>query len=519
MKLFAHIKQDLPAGIVVLFVAIPLCLGIAMASGAPLFSGLIAGIVGGIVVGSISNSSLGVSGPAAGLAVIVLEAIDNFGSFEIFLLSVMVAGLIQLLLGFFKAGIIAHFFPSSVIKGMLSGIGIIIALKQIPHAFGHDEDYPGNLDFSQADGENTLTELIKMWDSISLNSLALALGSLIILVLWQRVFKEKAKFFQLVQGPIVVVLIGIIYQHLCVQFAPGFAINAQHLVNVPVANNMNDFLGQFKLPEFSALSEPRVYVVGLTIAIVASLETLLSVEATDKLDPFKRITSTNRELLAQGTGNLLSGLIGGLPVTQVIVRSSANIQSGGRTKLAGILHGVLLLVSVIVIPTQLNYIPLSVLASILIMVGYNLAKPSLFRKMYRLGLKQFLPFIVTLIGILFTDLLLGIACGLIVAFTILIRNNYLNSHFLHKEEKEELDGTFKISIVLSEEVSFLNKGAILRELNAVPEGSSLVIDIRNCVRIDYDVVEVIANFKQYTAADRQIKVEVLGEQQFDIADY
>ena len=519
MKLFSHIKQDIPAGIVVLFVAIPLCLGIAMASGAPLFSGLIAGIIGGIVVGSISNSALGVSGPAAGLAVIVLDAINDFGSFEIFLVAVVIAGLIQLILGFAKAGIIAYFFPSSVIKGMLSGIGIIIALKQIPHAVGHDEDYEGNLDFIQPDGENTLTELIKMWDSISPNAFFLALTSLIILILWQRVLAKKARFFQLVQGPIVVVLLGIIYQKVTMNFAPELAISAQHLVNVPVAKNFSDFFAQFTMPDFTALNKVEIYITAVTIAIVASLETLLSVEATDKLDPFKRITPTNRELVAQGAGNILSGLIGGLPVTQVIVRSSANIQSGGRTKLAGILHGVFLLISIIVIPTQLNFIPLSVLAAILILVGYKLAKPSLFRKMYKLGLKQFLPFIVTVVSIIFTDLLIGIGCGLVVAFSILIRNNYLNSHFLHKVEKEGHDGSHKIMMVLSEEVSFLNKGAILKELNSISEGSSLTIDIRGCRKMDYDVYEIIANFKTFTAINKNIEVKVLSEKPMDVADY
>jgi MFS superfamily sulfate permease-like transporter len=518
MKLFNHLKQDIPASIVVLFVAIPLCLGIAMASGAPLFSGLISGIIGGIIVGSISGSALGVSGPAAGLAVIVLTAIQDLGSFEVFLLTVVLAGLIQLILGIARAGIIGYFFPSSVIKGMLSGIGIIIALKQIPHAVGHDEDYEGDLAFNQADGENTITELIKMWDSISINALIISVVSLLILIYWERVLSKKGKFFQLVQGPIVVVVLGIIYQKITLGLAPDLAISPQHLVNVPVASSFGDFLGQFSLPDFSALGRTEVYITAITIAIVASLETLLSVEATDKLDPHKRITPTNRELVAQGAGNMISGLIGGLPVTQVIVRSSANVQSGGRTKLAGILHGVLLLISVIVIPELLNYIPLAVLAAILILVGYKLAKPSLFKRMYKLGTKQFLPFIATVVAIVFTDLLIGIGCGMAVAFAILIRNNYLNSHFLHKIEKEE-DGTHKVTMILSEEVTFLNKGAILKELNELPEGSTVTIDIRDSFRVDYDVYEIIANFKRYTAADKNITVGVLSNKHFDVADY
>jgi len=518
MKLFSHLKQDIPASVVVFFVAIPLCLGIALASGAPLFAGLISGIIGGIIVGSISGSALGVSGPAAGLAVIVLNAIQDLGAYDVFLLAVVLAGVIQLILGVLRAGIIGYFFPSSVIKGMLSGIGIIIALKQIPHAFGYDKDYEGDLNFVQPDGQNTLTELVNMLDYVSPAAIGVSLFSLFLLVFWEKVLSKQGKFFELIQGPFAVVVLGILYQLITLQIAPSWAFSPEHLVTVPVAENFSEFIGQFRLPDFTAIFSPEVYVTAGTIAVVASLETLLSVEATDKLDPKKRVTPTNRELIAQGTGNIFSGLIGGLPVTQVIVRSSANVQSGGQTKLAGILHGFLLLISVILIPHVLNYIPLSVLAAILILVGYKLAKPSLFKKMYKLGYKQFLPFVVTIIVIVFTDLLTGIGCGMAVAFAILIRNNYLNSHFLHKIDKQE-DGEHKVTMVLSEEVTFLNKGAILKELNSLPEGSTVTIDIRDSFRVDYDVYEIIANFKRYTAVDKDIAVGVLSNKHFDVADY
>jgi MFS superfamily sulfate permease-like transporter len=517
MKLFKEVKHDIPSSVVVFFVAIPLCLGIALASGAPLFSGLIAGIIGGIVVGSISGSSLGVSGPAAGLAVIVLNAIDSLGAYDVFLLAVVIAGLIQVILGIAKAGIIGYFFPSSVIKGMLTGIGIIIVLKQIPHAFGYDKDYEGDLDFEQPDGENTFSELFNMIDYIEPAAVLVSVSALLIMILWENVLSKKGRFFQIIQGPFVVVVLGILYQYFTSKMAPAWSFGREHLVNVPVAEDFSGFIGQFSLPDFSALGDSSVYVVAVTIAVVASLETLLSVEATDKLDPQKRVTPTNRELIAQGAGNFLAGLIGGLPVTQVIVRSSANIQSGAKTKLSGILHGFLLLISVALFPGVLNFIPLSVLAAVLFVVGYKLAKPALFKKMYQLGRKQFLPFIVTILGVVFTDLLTGIGLGLVVAIFIILRNNLQNSYFLHKEVVH--DGQNKILMTLSEEVTFLNKGAILNELNNVPENSQVVIDMRNSVRIDYDVYEIIANFKRHNASQRNIDVIVKSNKEFNVADY
>jgi MFS superfamily sulfate permease-like transporter len=517
MSLFKELKSDFPASIIVFFVALPLCLGIALASGAPLFSGVIAGIVGGIVVGSLSGSSLGVSGPAAGLAVIVLSSIQELGSYEVFLLAVVFAGVFQLILGVLKAGIIGYYFPSSVIKGMLSGIGIIIILKQIPHAFGYDADYEGDMDFVQADGENTFTELFNIIDNVSTPALTVAVISLAILLLWDNVLSKRSKAFSLIPGPLVAVTFGISFELLTNAFLPNWSISSEHLVSVPVAENLSGFIGQFSLPDFSQIGNYNIYVIALTMAIVASLETLLSVEATDKLDPKKRVTPTNRELLAQGAGNVISGMIGGLPITQVIVRSSANIQSGGKTKLSGILHGILLLVSVIFIPKLLNQIPLAVLASILLVVGYKLAKPSLFKAMYKLGPKQFFPFIVTLVGIVLTDLLTGIALGVGVAIFFIVKNNYSNSHFMHIKETE--GDSRKVEMTLSEEVTFLNKGAILQELNNLENGCEVIIDIRKSIRVDYDVYEIIENFRSNTAVDRDIKVIIKSNTEYSTADY
>ena len=455
--MFKYIKNDLPASIVVFFVALPLCLGIALASGAPLFSGLIAGIIGGILVGSLSGSKIGVSGPAAGLAAIVLTAIGSLGGYENFLVAVVLGGIIQLIFGFLKAGIIGYYFPSSVIKGMLTGIGIIIILKQIPHFFGYNTNPEGDFAFFQMDGENTFSEIFKTINNISLGSTIVGFIGLGLLLLWSAVLSKKGKIFQLIQGPLVAVVAGIIYYFVTDQNSK-YGISPSNLVSVPVPDNLDSFIGQFSFPNFSAITNPEIWVVAFTIALVASLETLLCTEATDKLDPHKNVTPTNRELLAQGTGNIISGLIGGLPITQVIVRSSANIQSGGRTKMSTIIHGFLLLISVILIPTLLNKIPLSVLAAILLIVGYNLAKPALFVQMYKVGWKQFLPFTVTVFGIVFTDLLIGIGMGLAVGIVVILIKSFQNSHFLHIEDKS--NGKHKIKMTLAEEVTFFNKGAI-----------------------------------------------------------
>ncbi|MFT4684150.1 MAG: MFS superfamily sulfate permease-like transporter [Urechidicola sp.] len=505
--IFSNIKNDLPASIVVFFVALPLCLGIALASGAPLFSGLIAGIIGGVIVGSLSGSKIGVSGPAAGLAAIVLTAIGTLGGYENFLVAVVLGGIIQIIFGFLKAGIIGYYFPSSVIKGMLTGIGIIIILKQIPHFFGYDATPEGNFAFFQVDGENTFSEIFKAINNISLGATIIGVIALLILLLWSNVLSKKGKIFQLVQGPLVAVVAGILY-FLATESNSKFGVNVSHLVSVPVPDSFDSFLGQFSFPNFGAITNPDIWVVAFTIALVASLETLLCVEATDKLDPHKNVTPTNRELLAQGTGNIISGMIGGLPITQVIVRSSANIQSGGRSKLSTIIHGFFLLISVILIPSLLNKIPLSVLAAILLIVGYKLAKPALFKKMYDLGWKQFIPFTVTVLGIVFIDLLYGIGLGLGIGVIVILIKSFQNSHFLHKEDKS--NGTQKMKMTLAEEVTFFNKGAILKELDAIPENSYLELDVRKTRYLDNDIIEILEDFA-FKANERNIDIKIISE--------
>ncbi|UKM65714.1 SulP family inorganic anion transporter [Flavobacteriaceae bacterium GSB9] len=505
--MFKTIKKDLPASIVVFFVALPLCLGIALASGAPLFSGLIAGIIGGIVVGALSGSKVGVSGPAAGLAAIVLTAIGSLGGYQNFLVAVVLGGAIQLLFGVLKAGIIGYYFPSSVIKGMLTGIGIIIILKQIPHFFGYDAEPEGADSFFETSGENTFSAILNMVDNITLGSLLIGAIGLAILILWDRVLTKKAKIFQLIQGPLVAVVLGIIFYSIT-KSHDTLAISSSHLVSVPVPDDTASFLAQFSFPNFAVITNPDVWIVAFTIALVASLETLLCVEATDKLDPHKNVTPTNRELLAQGTGNIISGMIGGLPITQVIVRSSANIQSGGESKMSAIIHGFFLLISVILIPTLLNMIPLSVLAAILLVVGYKLAKPSLFKTMYKLGWKQWVPFIVTILGIVFIDLLYGIGLGLLVGIVVILLKSYQNSHFLHIEDKS--NGKHKIKMTLAEEVTFFNKGAILKELDSLPKDTYLELNLLKTRYLDNDIIEILEDFL-FKAKERNIDIKLVSK--------
>ncbi|SFZ90449.1 Sulfate permease, MFS superfamily [Flaviramulus basaltis] len=505
--MFKTIKKDLPASIVVFFVALPLCLGIALASGAPLFSGLISGIIGGVIVGSLSGSKIGVSGPAAGLAAIVLTAIGTLGGYQNFLVAVVLGGVIQLLFGVLKAGVIGYYFPSSVIKGMLTGIGIIIILKQIPHFFGYDAEPEGADSFFVISGENTFSAILNVLDNITVGSMTVGFIALAILLLWDKILTKKGRIFQLIQGPLVAVVVGIIFYSLT-QSNEAFAISPSHLVSVPVPEDASSFLAQFSFPNFNAITNPDIWVIAFTIALVASLETLLCVEATDKLDPNKNVTPTNRELLAQGTGNIISGLIGGLPITQVIVRSSANIQSGGVSKMSAIIHGFFLLISVILIPRLLNMIPLSVLAAILLIVGYKLAKPALFKKMYDLGWKQWIPFTVTVFGIVFIDLLYGIGLGLAVGIVVILLKSYQNSHFLHIEDKS--NGKHKIKMTLAEEVTFFNKGAILKELDSLPRDTYLEIDILKTRYLDNDIIEILEDFA-YKAKERNIDIKLVSK--------
>jgi MFS superfamily sulfate permease-like transporter len=507
-SIFSSIRYDLPASIVVFFVAVPLCLGIALASGAPLFSGIIAGIVGGIVVGSLSNSSLGVSGPAAGLTVIVFSAIQQLQSFDVFLMAVVLAGVLQIILGLVKAGIIGYYFPSSVVKGMLTAIGIIIILKQIPHAFGYDADYQGDFAFMQTDGHNTFSELIHMLNAVTPGAVVVSIISLTILFIWDAHLVKKYATLKYIQGPLVAVVVGILYQSITSAYLPQWSLEGEHLVNVPVSENLSGFFGQFTSPDFSALFRGDVWTVAFTLAIVASLESLLSTEATDKLDPYKRTTNPNRELIAQGSGNIVSGLIGGIPVTQVILRSSANIHSGGKTKLSTILHGLFLLVCVLMIPRVLNLVPLAVLASILLVIGYKLANLEIFRQMARLGWSQFLPFVATIVAIVLTDLLTGISIGLVVSIVIVLRNSYMNSHYIREEPGSSMKPALRMT--LAEEVVFLNKGRIKKDLNEVPEGAKVTIDMSRSFIIDHDVLEIISEFKNQ-AKTKKIEVTLIHE--------
>jgi MFS superfamily sulfate permease-like transporter len=501
-------KNDFPASIVVFFVALPLCLGIALASGAPLFSGVIAGIIGGIIVGMASGSQLGVSGPAAGLAVIVLAAISSLGSFEAFLLAVLVAGIIQFLLGYFKAGFIAYFFPSSVIKGMLTGIGLLIILKQIPYALGYQTDYEGSQSFLETGGGNTFSSLIDAWNLLTPGALVISAISLAILILWDVVLTKKHKFFLILQGPIAVVLIGILLNYLFQIGMLDFSLSPEQIVDLPVSNNLGEFVGQFTFPDFSQWSNIEIYKIGLVMAIVASLETLLCVEATDKLDPSKRVTPTNLELKAQGIGNMISGLVGGLPITQVIVRSSANITFGAQTKLSAILHGFWLLLSAITIASLLNMIPLASLATILIIVGYKLAKPSLFKQMYALGWEQFAPFAITVVAIILTDLLTGIGIGLTVAIIYTLHHSFRNSYHIRAEQITKA-GRATHHFTLAEEVSFFNKASIMEALEAIPANTHVIIDCTNCKSIAYDVQEFIHDY-QIHAKLKNIAVETIN---------
>ncbi|MFN0015893.1 MAG: SulP family inorganic anion transporter [Saprospiraceae bacterium] len=505
-NILASVKHDLPASIVVFLIALPLCLGIALASGAPLFSGMIAGIVGGVVIGWLSNSHTSVSGPAAGLTAVVLVSIQQLGSFQTFLLAVVVAGLLQLLLGMAKAGSLANFFPSSVIKGMLSGIGIIIILKQIPHALGYDKDAEGDMTFFEAGGSNTFTTL---WDTIMLyiqpGATLVALAALAILVLFER--PKAKKLLGPVPAALVAVTISILLNELFKASGTQLAILPEHLVSIPVAADINGFLGQFTLPDFSQWNNPDVYRIALTLAAVATIETLLCVEAIDKVDPEKRTTNPSTELRAQGIGNMVSGFIGGLPVTSVVVRSSANVNAGARTKLSAILHGIFLFVCVLAIPKVLNLIPLAALAAVLLQVGYKLAKVSIFKEVWASGKYQWWPFIATVAAVVLTDLLTGVAIGLCISIFSILRSNMKNAYVFHKEEYHKGD---IIRVKLAQEVSFLNKASIKMTLDHLPADSEVILDATDTAYIDHDVLEVINEFVAVKASAKNIKVLLNG---------
>lgn len=480
-----NLKRDLPASIVVFLVALPLCLGIALASGAPLFAGLIAGIVGGIVTASISGSQLSVSGPAAGLTAIVLGAITSLGGYQTFLLAVVLAGVIQLMLGIIKAGTIGNYFPSSVIQGMLAGIGLLLILKQLPHAFGVDKDFFGDENFAEKGGDNTFSSILNALGELSLAAVLISVLSILILAFWPKIKKLNT-----VPAPFIVVALGI---GIALMFkGTSHELKIEHMVNIPTFNGWNEFTNLFTSPNFAAINRFDVWLMAGTIAVVASLETLLGIEAVDKLDPIKRVTPTNRELIAQGVGNMASGMLGGLPMTSVIVRSSANTNAGARTKMSAIFHGTWLLLSFLFIPSLINMIPLACLAAILLFTGYKLTRISLFKSMYQKGWDQFIPFFVTVLAVVLTDLLKGVAIGMAFSIFYLLRTNMRNPFFYRVQEEGDKKN---IRIKLAEEVSFLNKAAIQVLLTGIPKETNVVIDGSNSRFIDPDVLETIFNYK------------------------
>ncbi|WP_140486730.1 SulP family inorganic anion transporter [Flavobacterium sp. GSA192] len=504
-NLFANLKSDFASGLVVFLVALPLCLGIAMASGAPLFSGIIAGVIGGIVVGYLSQSHISVTGPAAGLTAIVLTAITNLGAFDIFLTAVFIAGFIQLALGFLKAGSISNYFPTNVIEGMLAGIGIIIILKQLPHAFGYDADFEGDQSFAQVDGNNTLSSLFQIFDHFHLGAIIVSLFSLAILISWDKVaFLKK---FKLVPGALIAVIFGIALNQIFINSGSSLAITKEHLVSLPIPESLEDFKAIIVVPNFSQIINPDVWTVAVTIAIVASVETLLCIEASDRLDQQKRYTNTNVELKAQGVGNIVSSLLGGLPMTSVVVRSSANSNAGAKSKMSTIIHGVFLLLSVLIIPAILNKIPLATLATILILVGYRLAKPATIKHFWEKGKYQFVPFIATMVAVVVTDLLKGVMLGIIISVIFVLKGNLKKAYSFKKEEYEDGD---IIHIDLAQEVSFLNKAAIKQTLNDIPENSRVIINAHDTEYIAHDVLDLIREFKEIRAHDQNIKVKLKG---------
>ncbi len=498
-----YFKADMLSGMVVFLVALPLCLGIAVASGAPPFAGIITGVIGGIVVGLLSNSNVSVSGPAAGLIAIIVAAITDLG-YEPFLVAVVIAGLIQLTLGFLKAGSISSYFPTSVIEGMLVAIGIIIIKKEIPHAIGYDKEHEGDF-FSYellSEDKGFFTQIIHSFNYAHLGAIIITVVSIGILVAFNKV--PSLKKIKAIPGALVVVIVGIILNELFKSTGSSLAIIGQeHLVTLPTASSFSEFFGQFTTPDFSGFSNSKVWVVGVTIAIVASIETLLCLEAGDKMDPMKRFSSANTELKAQGVGNILSGLIGGIPMTSVIVRTSANVNAGARTKLSAVAHGIFLLLAVVSIPFLLNKIPMASLAAILIMIGLRLASPKVFTHMWHTGKHQFIPFVVTVVAVVLTDLLKGVGIGLAVSIFFILRGNMKLAYFFKKEKHKEGE---TIHIDLAQEVSFLNKAAVKQTLAHLPSNSKVVIDAANTVYIDYDVLELIRDFLNYGSKDKNIEV-------------
>lgn len=481
-------KKSVAPGLVVFLVALPLCLGIALASGAPPIAGIIAGVVGGVIVGFMSNSNVSVSGPAAGLAAIILAAISELGSFQLLLTAGILAGIIQLVLGFLRAGAIANFFPSSVIEGMLAGIGVVIVIKQLPLAFG-------------------VSALSDVQDiaSIHKGTLLMTVLSLAILIAWSK--SKRLKKIAFLPAALVVVVVGILLNQLWIYTGSSWAIDASQVVAIPVLDGLSSISSLLVFPDWTGLTNPTVWIVAGTIAIVASIETLLCIEATDRLDPLKRHTDTNRELKAQGIGNIISSLIGGLPMTSVVVRSSANVNAGGLYKASAIIHGVFLLLAVVALPFVLNMIPLASLAAVLILVGYNLAKPAVLLHFWHKGYTQFAPFIVTLVMVVATDLLMGVLAGMVVSIAFLLLGNVRKAFSMQHTVKDE---QLVYTLTLAQEVSFFNKTAIKNKLHQLPDNCHLAIQAKQMGYIHMDVLEMIQSFINEKAREKNIAITTTG---------
>lgn len=500
------IGRDLTAGLVVYLIALPLCLGIALASNAPLFSGIVSGIVGGLLIGFLSGSHTSVSGPAAGLTAVVIAQLEALGSFQAFLLAVAIGGVLQIGLGLAKAGSLARFFPTSVIKGLLAAIGIILILKQIPHLVGHDADPEGEMSFIQPDQQNTFSELFRTLGDLHPGAAAIGIASLLILVFWDRIKPLKKS---VIPAPLVVVIFGVVGGLYLRGMGGRWVMGANHLVQVPVAEDFAGFLGFIETPDFSQWANPAIYVAAVTIALVASLETLLNLEAVDNIDPKGRHSPASRELVAQGAGNLACGFLGGLPVTSVIVRSSVNVGMNVETKLSTIFHGSLLLLSVMLFPQWINLIPLSCLAAILLVTGFKLASPKVMKSMWGEGLYQFGPFVVTVVAIVLTDLLIGVAIGLAVALGFILNSNFRRP--LRKIVERHVGGDVT-HIELADQVSFLNRAALTKEFDSMPAGGHILIDARTTDYIDPDVLDLIHDFADREGPGRSVEVSLIGFQ-------
>jgi MFS superfamily sulfate permease-like transporter len=503
INLFANLKSDFASGLVVFLVALPLCLGIALASGAPLFSGIISGVVGGIAVGLLSQSHISVSGPAAGLTAIVLVAITDLGAFDIFLTAVLIAGLLQLALGFLKAGSISNYFPTNVIEGMLAGIGVIIFLKQIPKALGSD--------VSVGSGLKIFSDVAASFSDLKIGVVMVTVVSLCIILVWDKI--PALSSIKLLPAALIAVTVGVVINEFILKGTAN-EITAKYLVSLPVPTTIEEFKAIIILPDFTAFTNPKVWIVAITIAIVASIETLLCIEAADRMDVQKRYTNTNVELKAQGIGNIVSALLGGLPMTSVVVRSSANANAGAKSKMSAVIHGVLLLISVLTIPVLLNKIPYATLAAILLLIGYKLAKPSVFAHFWHKGKYQFVPFIATFGAVVFLDLLKGVALGMIISILAILRGNMKRAYDFRKETLKDGD---VLHIDLAQEVSFLNKAAIKTTLLSIPENAKVIINASETVYIAHDVLDLIREFKKGKAKEENIKVLLIGfKKEYDI---